>query len=498
MFQFRIWHKLFIATAATVVVALIVMLVLIQQNFSRGFSDYLSRWEAKQIEDLTARLIDAYAQYGDWGFLNLKRQDQQELLGVRLGPAPSDGPRQRGKGKREDGRQRPPPRAGGRQPPPPRGGGHKSRTPRDGHAPPPGGYLVTGTQLAIVDVQGRQLAGPFEVTERGERHDIVVQNELVGYLYAVRAENLDDDPGAEFSRRYSRNLMVIGGIIFVLSAPVLLLLSRRLLTPLSAVTAATQKIAGGNYGHRVKIASGDELEQLGDDFNEMADALESHRDLQRRWLAEISHELRTPLAVLKGEIEALRDGIRQPDESALDSLEQETHRLTRLVDDLYFLSVSEAGGTRYERSRLDLCELLRTTISRVELEELDLTVDLPAAAWIEGDADRLCQVFDNLLSNSQRYTDKPGSIRLALEERGRSWILRWEDSGPGLNKDELDHVFDPLFRAERSRARRYGGAGLGLAIVRAIIDKHQGTISATHSPLGGLRIEITLAKADEP
>lgn len=494
MFSFRIWHKLFIATAATVVIALVVMLVLIQQNFSRGFSDYLSRWETVEIDNLSARLVAAYAEYGDWQFLDLKGQAQQRLLGVRLGPPPSEGPRERGKRQRGDRRDGRPPPPDGRTPPPPRGS-RKGRDGKGGHTPHVRSVLDTGSRVAIVDLQGRQLAGPSEVVARGERRELVVAGSLIGYLYTVRAPDLERELDAEFAQRQSRNLMLIGAIIFVLSAPVLLVLSRRLLAPLHDVTAATRKIAGGEYSHRVQIESGDELQQLGDDFNEMAGALESHRDLQRRWLAEISHELRTPLSVLKGEIEALRDGIRTPDDDALDSLEQETQRLTRLVEDLYFLSVSDAGGTRYERTRIDLSELLNSSVSRVELD-LELDLDLPEHAWIEGDADRLGQVFDNLLSNSQRYTDRPGNIRLTLVSREADWILHWEDSGPGLNKDELDHVFDPLFRAERSRARRYGGAGLGLAIVRAIIESHDGTIRAAHSALGGLKVEIKLANAE--
>lgn len=497
MFAFRIWHKLFIATAATVVVALIAMLVLIQQNFSRGFSDYLSRWEAVEIDNLSSRLVDAYAEYGDWQFLNLRGPAQQRLLGVRLGPPPSQGPGDRGKRQRNDRRDGRPGPPDGRMPPPQRGNKNR-RDPRGSHVPPTRSILDTGSRVAIVDLQGQQLAGPTEVVTRGEQRDLMVEGNLVGYLYTVRAPSLERDLDAEFSRHQSRNLILIGGIIFVLSAPVLLVVSRRLLTPLHVVTAATQKLAGGDYSHRVQIQSGDELQQLGDDFNDMADALESQRNQQRRWLAEISHELRTPLSVLKGEIEALRDGIRKPDGTALDSLEQETQRLTRLVEDLYFLSVSDAGGTRYERTHLDLSELLRrVTTDRVEAD-LSLQLDLPRAAWVEGDADRLGQVFDNLLSNSQRYTDRPGKIQLTVFEDGQHWVIHWEDSGPGLKQNEIDHIFDPLFRAERSRARRYGGAGLGLAIVRTIVDNHDGSIGATQSRLGGLKFEIRLARASTP
>ncbi|MGH6913809.1 MAG: ATP-binding protein, partial [Geminicoccales bacterium] len=204
-------------------------------------------------------------------------------------------------------------------------------------------------------------------------------------------------------------------------------------------------------------------------------------------IADIAHELRTPLAVLRGEIEALQDGVRPLGRDALDSLAGDTARLSRLVEDLHTLSLSDLGALSYHKEPVDLAEVANEVLDerRVRTKGLKLEKDLQPAPLM-GDADRLGQVFSNLLENSLRYTDPPGQIRVSS---GNGFVL-WEDSSPGVPEADLPKLTGRLYRVEGSRSRNGGGSGLGLAIARAIVEAHGGTLAASASLLGGLRIEL--------
>ena len=200
--------------------------------------------------------------------------------------------------------------------------------------------------------------------------------------------------------------------------------------------------------------------------------------------------------MLRGEIQALQDGIREVTPSALNSLNAECERIGGLVEDLYQLSLADAGALEYTFESVDLGELLQEA---VELQKhgfadagLGLELEVRADARVRGDTRRLGQLIDNLLANSRRYTESPGRVRLVLEEDAGSVFLVIEDSAPGVPEAALPRLFDRLFRVDTSRNRDAGGAGLGLAICRAIVLAHGGSIEATASRLGGLRIEVRL------
>jgi two-component system sensor histidine kinase BaeS len=213
-------------------------------------------------------------------------------------------------------------------------------------------------------------------------------------------------------------------------------------------------------------------------------------------MADVSHELRTPLAVLRGELEALQDGVRRPDSAAFSSLQSEVALLTKLVDDLHQLSLSDLGALAYRKSAVNASALLQLSVAafreRFQHKSIQLTTHLHPEAVIFGDPDRLNQLFNNLMENSLRYTDDGGQLEVETELRQQRLIIHWRDSAPGISDEQLALIFERFYRAESSRNRASGGSGLGLAICAKIVEAHDGRLYADHSALGGVQITVEL------
>ena len=294
-------------------------------------------------------------------------------------------------------------------------------------------------------------------------------------------------------------LALIGLLAITLAALFSWMLSRHLITPIESLSSSTRRLAGGDYEHRNDIKRQDELGQLADNINQLAQSLSEGRHARERWLADMSHELRTPVAILQGEIQALVDGIRRPDPQRLASLEQEIHHLHKLLDDLHDLALADSGSLRYHMEPLDLAALTDETAAAFDqrLSEHNLTLELEGMEQpciIMGDDTRLRQLLHNLIDNAVKYTDAGGLIRLSLTGNEQQVSLTLADSAPGVSDDLLPRLFDHLFRVENSRNRQLGGSGLGLAICQRIANAHQGELQATHSPLGGLAMTLTLPR----
>jgi two-component system sensor histidine kinase BaeS len=213
----------------------------------------------------------------------------------------------------------------------------------------------------------------------------------------------------------------------------------------------------------------------------------------------VSHELRTPLSVLRGELEAIEDGVRTLDQSSMKSLQGEVGMLSKLVDDLYELSLADVGALTYRKSECDLNELLDSCAAmfqeRCNARHLRLELELPTPPLrVEADPKRLQQLFGNLLENAVRYTDEGGVLRIRAASDGDDVRIDFLDSGPGVDADQLPRLFERFYRGETSRNRASGGAGLGLAICHSIALAHGGSLSADHSPLGGLWLTLRLPR----
>ncbi|MER6144842.1 ATP-binding protein [Streptomyces sparsogenes] len=293
----------------------------------------------------------------------------------------------------------------------------------------------------------------------------------------VRLGALDDPPSA-LAAAPAVTVAVAVAAAAILGA---LLLSRTVLRPVSALTAASRGLGEGDLARRVPVTGRDEIAELGRSFNRMAESLQASEERQRRLVGDVAHELRTPLANLRGYLEALRDGVVEPDPELLDSLHEEVLLQQRIVDDLQDLALAEAGALTYHRDHTDLGELLETcrTAHRAQAERagVALTATVPAApVYAHADADRLRQAVGNLVSNAVRATAPGGGVRLTLERRGAEAVVRVGDTGHGIPAAQLPHVFERFWRADAARGRATGGSGLGLSITRQIVKDHQGTI----------------------
>lgn len=356
-------------------------------------------------------------------------------------------------------------------------------------------------RLYLIDVTGNVLAGPDDelpATGTALRRAVKVDEVIVGYLVTTPLRAIADETDRQFQREHTRTLWSIALLAAALAIGVGWGLARYLLAPVRAIARGARGLAAGDYSIRIKSKRSDELGDLARDFNTLARSLEASMAAQRRWLADTAHELRTPLSVLRGEIEALEDGVRPLTAEAITSLNEEVRQLSRLIDDLHQLAMADAGALAYQFGWIEPLAWVERTAERFRprLQEagLDLELDCePSSAPLYADGERLSQLLGNLLENSARYTDAPGPVRLSARVVGTETLqVRLEDGPPGVPETLLPHLFERFVRGEISRNRSFGGSGLGLAIARRIAEAHGGKLTVQSSQLGGLAMELLL------
>ncbi|MDR1646941.1 MAG: HAMP domain-containing protein [Zoogloeaceae bacterium] len=480
-FSFRRLHtlgvKLFLAIAGANIVLVLAAYHIYGSSFDRGLVEYLNKADEARLRPLIQQLGEGYRAHGDWAWIANDRQRWQAMLREVLGGRPP----------------RPPGDAPGAEPEPERDGERSREEERERHPPP---SLTINPRMLLLDADGAVLIGSAERAGQALKKPIEVDGRIAGYLaYTPRLERIESLEQV-FQEQQARRFLAIAigmlAAVLINAALIAHWLSRRL----NALRHGANRLAAGDYETRIAVVGHDEFAQLARDFNDLASALETARRSRRQWIADIAHELRTPLTALRAEIEALEDGVRPLTPAGVGSLAQETSRLTRLVDDLHLLSLSDLGALSYRFAPLDLGDLLRTCLdaNRQTIAErtLEIELSLTPGLILQGDAARLGQVFGNLLQNTLRYTDPPRRLCIALARREDGASLVWQDSAPGVEPQHLACLTDRLYRIDESRARTSGGAGLGLAIARAIIEDHGGCLEAAPSPLGGLRWNIRL------
>lgn len=294
-----------------------------------------------------------------------------------------------------------------------------------------------------------------------------------------------------------RSFLLAGLGAGVAAAGVALLLARGITRPIQRMVAVTRRIAAGDYQQRVTVDTQDEMGQLAQALNEMAAGLERVERLRRELVGNVAHELRTPLAGLEGYLEGLADGVFAPTPDTLARMRAETARLRRLVEDLTELSQLESGRWRLERRPVQMARVVESieAVQRPQFERAGVGLEVAVAAGLPpvlGDADRLGQVLTNLLANALRFTPPGG--RVSIEAQGESEAVRLAvaDTGSGIAAEDLPHIFERFYRADRARAQATGGSGIGLAIVKHIVEAHGGTVAVLSVPGQGSRFEIRL------
>jgi signal transduction histidine kinase len=258
------------------------------------------------------------------------------------------------------------------------------------------------------------------------------------------------------------------------------LLARRLAQPLRAMSAAARRLAAGDYAARVPRSGPEEIASLADSFNQMAASLEEQERLRRDFIANAAHELRTPLTNLKGYLEAMRDGVLPTERQTIESLLEEADRLVRLARSLDTLAETDATATPLNAVELDLAAAIRSAVELArpgfDRAAIEVTLQVPEPLVARGDPDALAQVLGNLLQNAIRYTPPGGSVRIRAERRPADVLVSIANTGDGIPAEDLPHVFERFYRVDKSRDQHRGGAGIGLAIVRQVVEALGGTV----------------------
>ena len=465
---FGVTSKLFLAVLFTNVITAVAVGLGVRAAFVTGFESYVQEREDARLGRLSILLASGYRERGSWEFLR-GNQVLWTQLNHTVMPQPVD-PRRRE------------PAAIG-----------PAKLPAVPHEPPAPPAVVT-------DVLGKVIIGDVDPEGDVKTFPITVEGRQVGSLAAPRRHPEFDLADSRFQEEQKQAGWTVLLLAIGLSAVVTGLLSQALLAPLMRLTDATRRLAEGEYAIRVTATTNDEIGQLVNDFNRLGNTLEKNEKLRRDYMADASHELRTPIAILKAEIEALQDGLRQATPETLRSLHSEVGRLEKLVHDLHDLSLADVGVT-YHFTNVDLAHLLHEALDgardRIAAAGLAIEQHIPSQPiMVRADPERIVQLIGNFAENSVRYTDAPGRVRVTVSRNGHEADLEWEDSAPGVPNDALGRIFERLYRVEGSRSRDGGGSGLGLAICRSIAQAHAGRIEATPSALGGLRIVLTLPLAE--
>lgn len=458
----------FFLTLSALAIALIILPGLaIRWSVQHEIVDYVQRREFARLQPLQEELLERYQRDGGWQVLQNTPAAIERLIqytGVT------------------ERRRRPPP-----LPPP-------------GHAMPP----LHGTEslplhrrLQLLDADRQQLLGSEPLPQLySMRQPLQLAGRTVGYLQLQIPPFVRDGLEQRFLSGQLDMLLAISSAALLLALAVAWWLGSGLVKPILSVAGTVRQLAGGKLDARTVISRGDELGQLARDVDRLAETLTANERLRRDMMADVSHEFRTPLALLQAKIEAMQDGVLPSDSTTLATLHDATLRLSRMVDDLHQVALADTGALKLHFQSVNLHELMSQSLqdmqSKLTAAGLRGSVGGDTSLIVLADRQRLRQVLDNLLHNACRYTDAGGEVRLHLRREAGQALLIVEDSAPGVPSQWHGQLFDRFFRVENSRSREAGGSGLGLSVVKAIVQAHGGSVSAGHSALGGLAIVIRL------
>ena len=351
-----------------------------------------------------------------------------------------------------------------------------------------------GRHIVVADIRGRivgdsqlRLGRPWQMGRPDQRFKSVRgQVGDVGSFLVQDIDGFEEFPEPRMSRFVgviNRSLIYAGIAAGLGGLLVVSILSRRTLTPVRALSTAARRLGGGDLSQRVPAPGNDEVGQLGHSFNSMAAGLEKAEQQRKNLVADVAHELRTPLSNIQGYVEAMRDGVLEHDQATLDTVHAQTMHLGRLVEDLRLLAQTESEDFRLNLEQESLGDVLRHSVegfrARSSSMDVGLNLDIPdELPMLLLDRTRISQVLGNLLENAVRHSSSGGEVNVVAGVSEGRVVVTVADGGDGIAPEDIAHVFDRFYRADPSRTRATGGAGLGLTIAKKIVEAHGGEIRA--------------------
>jgi two-component system sensor histidine kinase BaeS len=374
--------------------------------------------------------------------------------------------------------------------------------------------MLAVTLVALAAVTVTALLSVQAATQRvGRLLDTPTTVQDAGRAPAARGQGMAGGAGPAFAEERRATLrrdlwranLQSAGIALLVAAAVGVAFAARLARPLRALTLTANRYASGERGVRASEAGHDEVAEVAHAFNRMADRLHLEEEQQQRLIADIAHELRTPLTVLKGELEALEDGLLESEPATFRRLGEEVTLLERLVQDLRLLTQAESGELPLRTARVDLAalvdEVCTSFAAHARQREVDVVPDVGPGTQpvvLTGDPQRLRQILANLLENAVRHAPPGSRVDVGLRREDGHALLTVRDRGEGIPEAERERVFQRFYRIDRARSRATGGSGLGLAIVRTLAELHGGSVAATSHPHGGAVLSVRLPLGDAP
>ena len=493
MTYMKIHNKLFLVFFSFSFLLVGALVLLIQWSIGKGVIDYVNSKDIDALKPLVAQLETEYKKENSWKNLKGHHKRFGDILFLHLQGefSVSSLP--------------------GRPDRPPRDLLDRDFQPnameRDSHLMERYGRPVESNRppegqasFALFDHHKNLIAGYHDENVEYNILPINANDVNVGWLMIPKQKQITDGYELDLIEQLQSYLWIIAFITLMLVTLITFPLARHIAEPIKKIILGMHKLTQGDYQQSIAINRKDELGELSRDFNELALTLHENEDARKRWFANISHELRTPVAILRGELEAMLDGVRPINEKNIDSANDEVKHLQHLIDDLDQLTSADIGGMHYRKQTVNISTWFESEVDKytgyLAAANIALVIDNNKLdANIFADTTRLCQLFDNLVNNSIKYSAASVakiSLEIDFVITGSIVRIKIEDNGVGVEEQHLQHLFEYLYRVESSRNRKTGGAGLGLSICAHIVTAHQGSIKAVASDLGGLGIIIEL------
>jgi signal transduction histidine kinase len=440
----RLWFRLALTFAVIILVTVVTIYFFVSRRIAVEMQDYATRYQQNLSTQVRYKLYSYYFQQGySWDGVQSLVEDTAGVSGTRI-------------------------------------------------------ILAAGNGTVIGD-SSEELLGTNYTGSSVSPVELTWAQEVVGRAYIILDPTAQESvaPFLRLSASVNRSLLLGGSLAIGIALLLTFLLSRRMMSPVAVLAAAARRLGRGDLSQRVRLQGEGEVASLAEAFNSMAADMEYAEQLRRNMVADVAHELRTPLSNIQGYLEAIRDGMVEPDVAAIRSLNEETFLLSRLVNELQELSLAEAGELKLVYEAEDITNLARQAVTpwqpQLTAREISLSVELPDdLPLVNIDWQRVNEVMHNILENAVAHTHKDGAIRVAASHKGKWVEVSVSDTGEGIPAEDLPHVFERFYRVDKSRARATGGSGLGLTIAKRLIEAHGGTI-VVQSKLGeGSRFSFTL------